>query len=319
MSAPSDVTVAICTRDRAASLAATLDALARIAPPAGLATEVLVIDNGSRDATATVVGAFRPEHLSVRHVIEPEVGIARARNRALREACGRVICFLDDDVRPAPDWLHRLTAPILRDEADAVAGGIRLAPHLERPWMTPVHRVWLASTEMLDPRTPAEMVSANMAIGRGVLARVPHFDLELGSGPGALGYGEDALFSQQLHQARYRIVAARDALVEHHLDPQRLSRAAFVTAAAARGRTLAYRRHHWEHETIPQPRRRLRRRWLRLCAERLAHPRPPADGLPLPELWLREDVALLRQYLVERIRPRNYARHGLRKIYGVLA
>jgi glycosyltransferase involved in cell wall biosynthesis len=313
-----DVTVAICTRDRADSLAATLQALARVAPPAGLATEVVVIDNGSRDATAFVVGAFRPEHLSVRHVVEPASGVARCRNRALREARGRVICFLDDDVRPAAeDWLDRLTTRILRDETDAVAGGIRLAPHLERAWMTPVHRVWLASTETLDPHTPAEMVSANMAVGRRVLARVAGFDPELG--PGALGYGEDALFAQQLHAAGYRIGAAFDALVEHHVDPRRLTRAGFLAAAAARGRTLAYRRHHWEHETIPEPRRRLRRRWLRLVAERVAHPRPPAEGLPLPELGLREDVALLRQYLVERTRPRNYTRHGLRKLHGVLA
>jgi hypothetical protein len=183
--------------------------------------------------------------------------------------------------------------------------------------MTPRHRLWLASTETLDPRAPEEMVSANMAIGRHVLERVPGFDVELG--PGALGYGEDALFSQQLRRAGFSIVSAFDAAVEHHLDPARLTRSAFREAAAQRGRVLGYWRYHWEHLDLPDAARRLRRRRLRLALARLAHPLPAPEGMPSWEMSLREDVAFLRQYRLEQRRPRNYDREGLIKRHGVAA
>jgi hypothetical protein len=159
------------------------------------------------------------------------------------------------------------------------------------------------------------MVSANMAIGRHVLDRVAAFDVELG--PGALGFGEDALFSLQLLRAGFRIVSAFDATVEHHVDPSRLTRAGFREAAEHRGRTLAYRRHHWEHLDLPDAARRLRRRRVRLALARLAHPVAPPEGMPSWEMSLREDVAFLRQYRLERRRPRNYDREGLVKRDGV--
>jgi glycosyltransferase involved in cell wall biosynthesis len=312
------VSIAICTRNRAAALAATLASVARTTIPPELAVELLVVDNGSTDDTPAVVADFSaPSGVLVRSLRVAERGVARARNAALRAAGGRIIVYLDDDVRPGPRWLEPLCAPILAGRADAVAGGIRLAPHLERPWMTRRHRVWLASTEALDPGAPEEMLSANMAIGRHVLEKVASFDVELGSG--ALGYGEDALFSQQLLRAGFRIASAFDATVEHHVDPTRLSRAAFREAAAQRGRTLAYRRHHWEHLDVPDPARRLRRRRLRLALGRLAHPLAAAEGMPEWEMLLREDVAFLRQWCVERVRPRNYERRGLVKRAGVAA
>ena len=318
MTAAPVVSIAICTRNRARSLGATLASLARTELPNDLAAELLVVDNGSTDDTAEAVAAFvPPAGLLVRLLHVAERGVARARNAALRAAAGRVIVYLDDDVRPPARWLEPLCAPILAGAADAVAGGVRIAPHLERAWMTPRHRVWLASTEALDPGAPEEMVSANMAIGRHVLDRVAAFDVELG--PGALGFGEDALFSLQLLRAGFRIVSAFDAAVEHHVDPSRLTRAGFREAAEHRGRTLAYRRHHWEHLDLPDAARRLRRRRVRLVLARLAHPVAPPEGMPSWEMSLREDVAFLRQYRLERRRPRNYDREGLVKRHGVAA
>lgn len=310
------VSIAVCTRNRAGSLAAMLGQLARTPIPASLPAEVLLVDNGSTDATPGVIAGFAPPHLRVRRLHVPDPGVARARNAALRAAAGRIVVYLDDDVRPCAPWLEPLCAPILAGTADAVAGGIRLAPDLERPWMTRRHRVWLASTEWLDPAAPEEMLSANMAVGRHVLARVSGFDVELG--PGALGYGEDALFSQQLLRAGFRIASAFDAAVEHHVDPARLSRAAFREAAELRGRTLAYRRHHWEHLDLPDASRRLRRRRLRFVLHRLAHPAAAREGMPEDEMFLREDIAFLRQYRHERTRPRNYDARGLVKRAGVL-
>ena len=275
--------------------------------------EVVVVDNGSTDDTETLVAAWKPSAFAVRYVVEPRPGVARARNTALAATTGSVIAFLDDDVRPPADWLERLCRPILSRTADAVAGGVRLAPHLERPWMERTHRTWLADTGYLDPREPQEMVSANMAIGRHVLARVPAFDPELG--PGALGQGEDALLSWQLLRAGFQIAPALDVAVEHHFDASRLQRASFRDAAERRGRTLAYQQHHWEHLTVPDAGLRVRRARLRLWLRSLASPRR-AEGMPVWEMDLRERIAFLRQWRIESTRPRNYERFGLVKQHG---
>ena len=50
-----DVTVAICTWNRAALLDKTLERLAEVRVPAGLTWEVVVVDNHSTDGTAAVL------------------------------------------------------------------------------------------------------------------------------------------------------------------------------------------------------------------------------------------------------------------------
>jgi glycosyltransferase involved in cell wall biosynthesis len=307
------VSIAVCTRNRAEALRRTLAALARTELPCGIPAEVLIVDNGSTDGTRDVAASFTAPGVAVRYLAEPRPGVAHARNAALVAARGDVILFLDDDVRPPSRWLEPMCRPILAGAADAVAGGVHIPPSLERSWMEPLHRAWLADTGFIDPHTPHEMVSANMAIGRHVLARVPGFDHELG--PGALGQGEDALFSWQLLHAGFRIGPALDVAVEHHFDPHRLVRRSFRDTAERRGRALAYQDYHWKHVDLPDARRRLHRRWVRFLLARARDWRSPLrrEGMATWEMLAREQLAFLRQWQVESARPRNYERFGLVK------
>ncbi len=314
---PPLVSIVICTRNRAATLGRTLDAVRRLAVPADLPAELLVVDNGSSDATREVVAAWHAPAIDRRYVFEERPGLATARNTALAVAAGTALLFLDDDVVPPTCWLEVMSRPILSGAADAVAGGVRIAGHLERPWMEAVHRTWLASTDFLDAAAPQEMVGANMAFGRHVLAKVPAFDTELGLG--ALGQGEDALFSRQLLRAGFRIASALDVAVQHHFDPSRLLRASFRDSAERRGRTMSYQQYHWEHLAIPDAARRWRRAWLRFALRRLARGarRPHGEGMPGWEMLARERLAFLRHWQSESRRPRHYDRFGLTKRAGV--
>lgn len=234
-----DVSIIICTRDRAASLKETLASLAGQLFGACRLAELVVVDNGSSDETRDVVEAARPmfRGMDVVYQFEPDGGQSRARNTGLCIARGRVIVFTDDDLRFPSNWIEEMACPILADEADAIAGGVRLAPHLIRPWMTPLHRSWLASTECVDVRAP-RLVGANMAFGRHVLEKVKGFDPKLG--PGASGFADDSQFGEALRQAGFRIHARLDIEVEHHFDPDRLTPAAFAAMAEKHGRTEAY-------------------------------------------------------------------------------
>jgi GT2 family glycosyltransferase len=304
------VSIVVCTRNRVAALCETLAALGRTARPADLGVEVLVVDNGSTDGTREAV---RPP---ARWVAEARPGVAHARNAGLAAARGDVILFLDDDTRPPDVWIEPMCRPILTGRADAVAGGVTLAAHLRRPWMRPLHLTWLASTEYIDRDAPQEMVSANMALGRHVLARVPGFDPALG--PGGLGQGEDALFSWQLREAGFRIAGALDVRVEHHFEPARLRRTSFAETARRRGRTLAYQRHHWEHLELADAARRLRRKRLRLALDRVRRWRDLLAGEGMAEWEMRalENLEFLRRWDAERARPRRYERHGLALLPG---
>ena len=67
--------------------------------------EILVVDNASVDASTREAVAAVP---AVRYVHEARTGLDFARNAALREARGRLLAFLDDDVVVDPHWLDGL-------------------------------------------------------------------------------------------------------------------------------------------------------------------------------------------------------------------
>ncbi|HEV2454699.1 MAG TPA: hypothetical protein VGY98_10575, partial [Verrucomicrobiae bacterium] len=143
---------------------------------------------------------------------------------------------------------------------------------------------------------------------------VPCFDPELG--PGALGYADDTLFGLQLMEAGYEIKYADGAVVVHHPDKSRLTRGAWLDAACQRARSNAYLLHHWKHAKIKFL--WIRSLWLlmKLNLRRILRPPPPLDseGCPYWEWSYVYDLAFYRQYRIERTRPRNYARHGLKKL-----
>ena len=323
------VSILICTRNRAPQLRDTLQSVSQISIPSHLAPELIVVDNGSTDDTSEVLRAASTENLSLHRVVEPTPGVARARNTAIRNAEGEILLWLDDDVRVPPNWLHCMTRPILESEADAVAGTVEFPARLERAWMQPFHRTALASTESIDPENPRNIISANMAFDRAVLADVPGFDPELGPGS-RVGALEDTLFSWQLRDAGYQIRMVTETAVEHHFDEQRLTREAFARAAVARGRSLSYIQYHWLHQGQDHwthqsqsyqiwrnPHLVLAKRYadwtIQRWAEKLA-------GGPAPitrrHFWVIMNANSLKQYLDERKRPRNYEEKGLVKIRG---
>ncbi len=69
--------------------------------------EVLVVDDGSTDGTATIARRLAVEDARLRVIVQPEQGLAAARNRGIKESYGELIAFLDVDDRWEPDFLRR--------------------------------------------------------------------------------------------------------------------------------------------------------------------------------------------------------------------
>jgi len=82
--------------------------------------EIILSDNGSKDGSADYV---RKEFPNVRLVaLDRNYGFAEGNNRAVQQATGEWIGFLNNDMRVSPDWLTRMLAPLVQQPQIACLG-----------------------------------------------------------------------------------------------------------------------------------------------------------------------------------------------------
>jgi len=113
------VSVVVCTFNGSATIRETLDALSHLDYPE---YEVIVVDDGSTDATAAIAAEY-----PVRLICTENRGLSAARNTGLAAATGEVVAYIDDDAYPDPHWLRYLVRTLL-DGGHAGAGGPNLSP-----------------------------------------------------------------------------------------------------------------------------------------------------------------------------------------------
>ena len=310
------VSIIIATASRPEPLAETLRSLATVQVPDGWSVELLLVENVAQTGAEELVRTFpQGRFTAARYFFEPRRGKSQALNLALAQATGDILLFTDDDVRFPVDWLEKMGAPIVAGRADAVAGAVRLAPHLLRPWMNRTLRAWLASTaDYLEADGPSEMCGANMAISRRAVEPIGGFDPELG--PGITGGYEETLLSWQIKRAGFKIVTAFGVEVEHHLNPDRLQYQNWIRAATGKGESRAYLAHHWHQRPLASPRLKRFLLGTKLRLRRWCSPRrrPGDEGIAPWELSYVEDLAMYDRYMRELGRPRNYDLKGLRKL-----
>jgi glycosyltransferase involved in cell wall biosynthesis len=186
---PISISVVVCTRNRAASLAQMLPYLAAL-DLAGIASfELVMVDNGSTDNTAAVIAAFANDApFPVQCVVEPRAGLSRARNAGVRAASGEIILFTDDDCLVSPDWVRVAAAQFEGHPLQVVGGRVELfnKAHLELTILTSLERRTAANID----DAMRSVIGANMAFGRAVFDRLGLFDTRLGAGTPAKS-GED--------------------------------------------------------------------------------------------------------------------------------
>jgi succinoglycan biosynthesis protein ExoM len=120
------ISVCICTYKRTQLLRLLLHKLFEQRTD-GLFTYSLVIaDNDAQASGRDVVAEFQSRAgLPITYSVEPEQNIAMARNKALANATGDYVAFIDDDEVPLEDWLLRLFETCQTHKADGVLGPVR--------------------------------------------------------------------------------------------------------------------------------------------------------------------------------------------------
>ena len=85
--------------------------------------EIIVIDDGSTDATAQISDDYAAADPRVKVVHKKNGGVAAARNTALDMVCGAYVAFADADDYMEPDMLEKLYAAMNEHCADMVSCG----------------------------------------------------------------------------------------------------------------------------------------------------------------------------------------------------
>lgn len=201
-----DLTVAICTWNRARLLKGTLEGMMALEIPQEISWEILVVDNRSPDNTEEVVRSFQ-DRLPVQYLFEGQQGKTHAANLAVSQAMGEAIIWTDDDVRVDPRWLVAY-AEAMEEFPEAGIFGGPITPQFEGAppaWL-------LQAREMIGPvyaelkldsgEAPFDAehypYGANMAIRKELHDQVP-FDTRVGRrGRSLMGASETVLIRDLL-------------------------------------------------------------------------------------------------------------------------
>lgn len=147
MSAEPLITVVIGVYNGARYLAEAIDS---VVAQTHERLELIVVDDGSTDESGAIAAGYGPP---VRAIRQENGGMAAARNRAIPEAQGNYLAFLDADDRFPPDKLTRQLAVFAADstldvvyghvseflspDLDAEARALLRTPTHDAPWPTP--------------------------------------------------------------------------------------------------------------------------------------------------------------------------------------
>jgi glycosyltransferase involved in cell wall biosynthesis len=241
-----DFTVAIPTYNGAARLPQVLELLRQQTGTETIPWEAIVIDNNSNDNTAEVVREFQANWRTdapLRYCLETQQGLAFARQRAIEEAKGVWVGFLDDDNLPAPDWVAT-AAQFGRDCPQAGAFGGQIHAKFEAPPPPGIDRVrgFLAIRELGDRPWRFEPQNLRLPPGAGLVVRqqawtdcVPSDPKTVGNVGTTLARGDDYEPLLYLYRAGWEIWYNPAMHLDHCIPPHRLERDYLVELAQGCG------------------------------------------------------------------------------------
>jgi glycosyltransferase involved in cell wall biosynthesis len=222
-------------------LAETLGSLHTLRCPQNIEYEILVVDNNSDDGTPQVIQKYSQVLAPrLRSVFEPQQGLSHARNRALREARGQIVSFLDDDVIVDPGWLSAVAAAFEEHAATVVGGRSYLIFRSERPaWLPEHYEFYLSRLDYGDQTivgTDHDLYGLNFSVRKDMAVQVGGFNLAFGRcGLISFRSGEESDLLRRIRACGGVVVYEPRAIVGHIVPPQRLTKKWFLRRAFAAG------------------------------------------------------------------------------------
>ena len=196
------VSVIVCSYNGGRTLGDCLEALCQIDYPD---YEVIVVDDGSTDATPAVASEY-----DVRLIRTENRGLSSARNTGLMAATGEIVAYTDDDAYPDSHWLTYLAAMFQRTNHAGI-GGPNIPPGGEGLIADcvanapggPVH-------VLLDDELAEHIPGCNMSFRRERLIEIGGFD------PRYRVAGDDVDICWRLQERGWTIAFSPPSVVWHH-------------------------------------------------------------------------------------------------------
>lgn len=174
------ISAAICTRNRGASVAATISTILAIDD---IDFELVIVDQSTNEETAQAVAPFESDP-RVRFIRTGTKGLGVARNIALGEVKSDLVAYTDDDCTAPTDWLRKVYEAFQIDRKIAVVyTTVEAAPHDSSVGLIPAYRAKgeRVFSGVLDKRS-ARGIGAGMAVRASMVRAMGGFDEMLGAG-----------------------------------------------------------------------------------------------------------------------------------------
>jgi glycosyltransferase involved in cell wall biosynthesis len=152
------------------------------------ADQIVVVDDGSTDDTATVLDGYAARHPQIRAIHQSNGGICSATNAALAACTGDVVVFLDADDAMAPDRIEKVLAALRRRVDGLHRPGwvhhrmVRFSQTQPHMGLTPYYvdgkgpEGWLAAEALKAASTPVLALTSALAFRREILAAIGPLD-----------------------------------------------------------------------------------------------------------------------------------------------
>ncbi len=182
--------------------------------PTGWLAEVIVVDNGSVDATRDLIESFAAgaNNPSFRYCYEARQGKSFAVNTGLRASNGSIIAFADDDVIVDKSWMTCVIEQMkLHQDIDLLTGRVETLGGIAKT----VAVTRSPKAVVLDYKASLDglILGCNMAVRRRVFGKVSGRDTRLGPGRGLSC--EDVDFAYRVLKSGFRGLFSPEPVVYH--------------------------------------------------------------------------------------------------------
>jgi glucosyl-dolichyl phosphate glucuronosyltransferase len=217
--------------------------------------ETIIIDNGSKDGTASLVKQFTQIIPNLHYYFEPNPGLHSGRHRGLLESKGEILVYADDDIQALPTWLETIQK-CFQENPDVVMVGGKNLPNFETEPPNWLLEMWkpnnlgekmLGYLSILDLGDKSKLISpyyifgCNFAIRRSILEEAGGFHPD-GLPQELIKYRGDgeSYVSSYVQREGYKALYHPEASVYHWVSFKRMTLEYFCQRAYNQGISDSY-------------------------------------------------------------------------------
>lgn len=243
MSKIPEISVAVCTYNRADVLPKCLESLAN-QTAADEFFEVLIIDNNSTDDTKRIALDFCGKNTNFKYIFEEKQGLSQARNRAIAEAKGEFLAYIDDDAIADKEWVEKIIS-VIQNNKDIAALGGKILPwyNTEKPkWFTDefgLHSWGDKHLQLSLQNYPFGLSGSNMIFKKDILEKYNGFSAEYGMTGNKIAFGEESLLFNKMLKNKENIQYFPEIFVYHLVSEKSYSLKEAFKRSMQNGRAIA--------------------------------------------------------------------------------